>query len=80
MEWMHDARTYWSFWSVRLGSIALTFTGTGAVYATARLLEPSLVAGIPSWIPVATTYGAMIFTFAAGLARGIRQQPPAEKS
>lgn len=79
MEFIHDLHNFWRFWSVRFGLVAAACSTSLGAYATARAIDPTVVAGIPQWALTALTVGSMAGIFASILARGVKQSKLSEK-
>lgn len=85
MKWIDevDGRLHllWMFWSVRFNVLSAACSGAVAVYEGFKLADPQTVTYIPTAVIGALATGAVIFTFAGILARGIVQpklQDPCE--
>jgi hypothetical protein len=65
----------WKFWSVRLNVVSAACSATVAAYAGFKAIDPVLVSFVPAWSMSVCSAGAVGFTFASIIARGI-QQPP----
>lgn len=63
----------WKFWSVRLGVISAACSATVAAYAGFKAIDPTFVRWVPEWTMSACSAGAVAFTFASIIARGIYQ-------
>jgi hypothetical protein len=63
----------WKFWSVRLGVVSAACSATVAAYAGFKSIDPLLVKWVPEWTMSACSAGAVAFTFASIIARGIYQ-------
>lgn len=68
-----DIKYFWKFWSVRFGLLAATFAAMATAYGASLAISPALVAGIPGWVGVGLTLGAMLCSGASVFARGIAQ-------
>lgn len=72
----------WRFWSVRFGILAGACSAAVASYEGFKALDPMLVRHVPEWIVGMLAAGAVGFTFASVVSRGIDQpklrQPPAD--
>jgi len=68
-----DIHNYWKFWSVRWGVLAAGCTNATVAYAAADKLDPALVAGIPHWVTAVFVVGAMVFSYASVISRGLKQ-------
>lgn len=61
------------FWSVRWSAVAAACSATATVYEGFKQIDPPSVRGIPEWVITALIVGAMVFTLASMLARGMHQ-------
>jgi hypothetical protein len=65
----------WKFWSVRLNVVSAACSATVAAYAGLKAIDPVLVWFVPAWSMSLCSAGAVAFTFASIIARGIYQPP-----
>jgi hypothetical protein len=65
----------WKFWSVRLNVVSAACSATVAAYAGFKAIDPVLVSFVPAWSMSICSAGAVGFTFASIIARGIYQPP-----
>lgn len=63
----------WKFWSVRLGVLAAACTAALTTYAGFKVIDPAIVAWVPTWVLGALAGGGMLFSAAGVVARGIPQ-------
>lgn len=66
----------WRFWSVRFNVVSAACSATVAAYAGFKAIDPVLVRWVPMWMMSACSAGAVLFTFASIIARGIKQDSP----
>jgi hypothetical protein len=74
-----DIEHFWKFWSVRLGVLAAACGAGLAAWGAANAIDPRLVRHFPQWTLDALSFGSVIFSTAAVLARAVAQprlQPP----
>lgn len=63
----------WKFSSVWFSTVAAACSGAIATYEGFKAIDPPLVRHVPLWIMCALAGGAVVFTFASIIARGIAQ-------
>lgn len=68
-----DIWKLWNFWSVRFNVIAGACSATVAVYEVFKGQDPALIRWVPLWVMAMLAAGAVLFTFASIVARGIKQ-------
>lgn len=68
-ELIEDIEHFWSFWSVRWGTVAAACAGALGAYAGAKAVGMEAVVHVPQWLLTALTYGSMIGSFGAVVSR-----------
>lgn len=66
MKKVTDVKFFWRWWSVQLGTLSASLAAAATAYGATYAIAPSLVAGVPQWVGVVVTAGAML-TAAAGV-------------
>jgi hypothetical protein len=69
LEIVDDIEHFWSFWSVRFGSIAAACASALGAYAGAKAFGFEVVAHVPQWLLAALVYGSMAGSFGAVISR-----------
>lgn len=73
LQLVEDIEHFWSFWSVRFGSLAAACAGSLGAYATAKALGLEVVQSVPQWLLASLTYGSMAGSFGAVMSRRYQQ-------
>jgi hypothetical protein len=61
-----DLHNFWKWWSVQLGLLSASLSAAATAYGAIYVLAPDLVSGLPRWVGVGITGGAM-FSAAASV-------------
>ena len=79
MDKVLDIHNFWKWWSVKLGMLSASLSAAATAYGAIYVLAPDLVAGVPRWVGVGITGGAMFSAFASVWTRGVVQPKLQEK-
>lgn len=74
-----DAKNFWKLWSVQLAALSAGLSAAAVAYGATAAISPALVVGIPQWVGVVLTGGAMLTAFASMYTRTILQPKLVER-